>query len=85
MTQEGLKLKRSHKYFTQIQVQLFVTGRKNAKFILQTPYTITVEDIKFDEEFFFEKLRKVEENYETVFIPEFFEHRMFRKLNIVRM
>ena len=35
-----------------------------------------MEEIEFDEQFFMEKLKQVEENYETAFIPEYFELRM---------
>ena len=33
-TPTGLVLKRSHAYFTQVQVQMWVTGKKNAIFCI---------------------------------------------------
>ena len=78
-------LKRTHKYYSQIQTQMFVCGKKNAFFGIQTPSGITVEKIPFDEEYFNEMLNKVVTNYCSVFIPEYFEHRMLRRLPVIHM
>ncbi|XP_030273621.1 uncharacterized protein LOC115582047 isoform X2 [Sparus aurata] len=44
-------LKRSHAYFTQVQIQMFVTKRMYADFITWTPQTCLIFKVQRDEDF----------------------------------
>ena len=46
-----LKLKQNHKYFAQVQEQLAVGERKWCDFVIFTNKGISIERIKFDEEY----------------------------------
>jgi hypothetical protein len=41
-----------------------------------------VEEITYDEELFKEKLQEVQSKYYSLFVPEYFEHRLVRNLPI---
>lgn len=49
---ECITLKRQHKYFTQCQSQMGVTGLERCYFVVWTPHGSHIEIIKFDSEFF---------------------------------
>jgi hypothetical protein len=42
-----------------------------------------VEDVDYDPIFFEEQLRKAEENYKTIFAPDYFENRIPRNLDAI--
>ena len=84
-TANGLVLKKSHKYYGQIQLQMWVTGMKYGIFCIQTTSGITVEKIPFDEAYFKNKLDKVVQNYYSIFLPDYFEHRFIRRLPVFPM
>ena len=48
---DKLKLDCKHKYYTQVQMQMSVTGHRNTYFVIWTPHGISIEEIKFDEDF----------------------------------
>ena len=47
-----LRLKRQHKYFTQCQSQMGITGAEKCYFVVWTPHGMNIEIIKFDKLFF---------------------------------
>ena len=46
---DTIKLKRSHKYFTQVTGQMAVTGLRQTYFVVYTKKSVFVEKIQFDE------------------------------------
>ena len=81
MLQENeLKLKKSHKYYYQIQWQCYVYGASYCDFVIYTLCGINVERISHDTNFSKELAKQVEKCYKSVYIPEYFEHRIPRKL-----
>ena len=77
-----LVLKRSHPYFTQIQVQMMVTGRKTCDFIIWTPKSLHVETIPYDRLFLDPLLEKAAKSYQNIVVPEYFENRQPRRLSV---
>ena len=51
-----IKLKQNHHYYSQIQGQLAITGRKWCDFVIYTDKGLTVETISFNESFWKDKL-----------------------------
>ena len=53
---ENVQLKRNHPYYSQVQGQMAITGRKWCHFIIFTTQGLSVEMIKYDENFWTTKL-----------------------------
>lgn len=66
----SLRLKKSHRYYYQIQVQLFVWKREYCDFVLWTCTEIHVERVKADKEFLLPLLHAAEGFFKTVLLPE---------------
>ncbi|KAH9367161.1 hypothetical protein HPB48_014763 [Haemaphysalis longicornis] len=66
----SLRLKKSHRYYYQIQVQVFVWKREYSEFVLWTCTEIHVERVKADKEFLLLLLRAAEGFFKTVLLPE---------------
>ena len=75
-----LKVKENHCYLWQIQTQMYVCKAKECLFVVQTPNGINVEQINFAPETYMPALEKAKIDYKYVFVPEFFEQRIPRKL-----
>ena len=68
LNEKGL-LNRSHRYFTQVQGQLLITGRKHCDFVVWTPLGIRVHRI-YEDYMFTEKLvKKLTSFYVERFLP----------------
>ena len=65
------KLRRGHKYYTQVQGQLAVTGLRWCDFVTDTAGDITVERIWRDDVFIDDLKKKMDLFYFTVFIDAF--------------
>ncbi len=63
-------LKRSHKYFYQVQGQMAVCQRSWCDFVIWTPSSITVERIPFDEKLWMEVLPQLEYFFDNAILPE---------------
>ena len=69
--QEQLKLKRNHKYYSQVQGQMSISKRKWCDFIIFTTKGLSVERIPFDADFWNnELLPKLIEFYDNCLAPE---------------
>ena len=77
------RLKRSHKYFAQCQLQMFVTGYKQTIFLTQTPKDFATQIIEYEHDFTWDLILKADLKYKTVFIPEYFEQRWPRELPLI--
>lgn len=66
----SLRLKKSHRYYYQIQVQLFVWKREYCDFVLWTCSEVHVERVKADKEFLLPLLHAAEGFFKTVLLPE---------------
>lgn len=69
----NFRLKRSDKYYYQVQGQLFVTGRKFCYFIVWTPHGFLYEKIERDEECWRKMLPKLERFYFEYLLPVILE------------
>lgn len=67
------RLKRTDKYYYQVQGQLFVTGRKFCYFIVWTPHGLLYEKIERDEECWSKMLPKLEKFYFEYLLPVILE------------
>ena len=64
-----MQLKRSHQYFYQIQLQLFVTRLLWCHFVIWTPNEIFVEEIHYDQNFVEVAVSKARKFYFNVYLP----------------
>ncbi|KAM9318945.1 uncharacterized protein KZ484_023255 [Pholidichthys leucotaenia] len=62
-------LKTSHSYFTQVQVQLAVTGLRQADFVVFTLKDMAVVPVSFDAELWEETVSKLETFYKDAVVP----------------
>ena len=69
-------LKRNHKYFYQIQFQLFVCDFQKCDFIVWTPNWLHVLEIERDEVFIANKLLVVETVFLKNILPEFLTRKL---------
>jgi hypothetical protein len=68
------QLSRLHKYYTQVQMQMHVTGIKNYDFVVWTLKGIYVEFISYDKDFIDRALTDIDRYYKIVFSPIFLRH-----------
>ena len=75
-----VKIKLSHKYYYQVQMQMAICNASFCDFLLWSPKGMTVERVTFDKEFW-EKLHlKLHNFYVNALLPEYFEMRVPRRL-----
>ena len=75
------RLKRSHKYYFQVQGQMALTGMKWCDFVVWTLGGISVERIMFSEECW-DMFQKLKNFYQNVFLLELFCRRVMRGLKL---
>ena len=75
-----IQLKRSHKYFYQIQGQMFSTQLKRVNFLVYFGKNVPLYDgtIKFDENFWEQILPRTEFFFRRAVFPELFTRRVQR-------
>eukprot|EP00117_Sycon_ciliatum_P020927 scpid39333/ scgid18501/ len=82
-----LSLKKSHQYFSQVQMEMAVTGHKWTDFVVFTTcdgvHSIHVERIAFDEEFWKENLEKIHSFYRKFVVLELVTRRLLRNLSLL--
>lgn len=66
-------LKVTHKYYTQMQIQMHVTGIHRCDFVVWTPQGIFIQGIKYDQALVSTFLEQIEFYYKNVFAPLYFE------------
>ena len=69
-------LKRSHKYFTQIQMQLFVCGYRQCELIVWSPNWLFCSTVTRDDEFLANSIPVLQKFYLKVIIPELLTRRL---------
>lgn len=80
-----ISLKRSHKYYTQVQMQMFVTGRKFADFVVWTTKSTSIERIPYDPNHILPIVEMAKKCYYEVFVPEYYEQRIPRHLKTLKI
>lgn len=63
------RLKTSHSYYTQVQVQLAVTGLQRADFVVFTLKEVAIVPVNFDPELWEETVSKLETFYKKAVLP----------------
>ena len=76
----ALKLKRSHSYFYQVQMQMAICEREYCDFVIWSPQGMHVEKIARDCDFWQSIVSQLITFHKTVIVSEFFEMRVPRKL-----
>ncbi|XP_057291455.1 uncharacterized protein LOC130614074 [Hydractinia symbiolongicarpus] len=79
MNSEG-KLKKEHRYYYQVQFQMFVFNCKSCFFIVWTPHWLHAVEVLFDVNFINLNTDKVEQFYLRHIIPELLTRRLERKV-----
>ncbi len=69
----GTSLKRSHKYFTQCQMQMGVTEINKSIFIIWTPHGIFQEEINFDNSLWESLKESLRDFYVNYYVPSLFQ------------
>lgn len=67
------KLKRNHPYYTQVQVQMHVTGVHLCDFVVWTTKGTLVDEIKYDADFMKISLQFIEMYFKKCFAPTYVE------------
>lgn len=74
------RLKRTHKYYYQIQIQMVVCNVSFCDFVIWSPKGMSVERILKDTEFCQSVLPRLQRFHRNVMLPEYLEMRVPRKL-----
>ena len=80
-----IMLKRTHKYYYQVQMQMGVTGTKFCDFVVWSSKETLVIRIRFDEHFWADLKAKLIEFHHSYLCPEIFEMRIPRNLLPVKL
>jgi len=78
----GLRLKRNHDYFYQVQGQMHITKRPKCYFMVWSPIGYHLEIINYDDEFWNEVEETLENFYMNCLLPEIVDPRAPRGLPI---
>lgn len=78
---KSISVKKSHSYYYQIQLSMFVTGAKYAHLFWWTKKWTRLERINLDKTFIEEAVGVAKENVKRTFHVEYFEHRGPRMLS----
>lgn len=68
--ENGMELDRTHPYYSQIQMQLFITGKTHCDFMVWNPRTVLIERIKPDHSFWEVSSRKALLFHKHCVMPE---------------
>ena len=79
-----LKLKRNHKYYYQVQMQLALCELDIADFIVWSPKGMSVERISVDKTLWSYMYPQLEAFHKEYLVPEFFLMRLPRELEIIQ-
>ena len=74
------RLKRTHKYYYQVQLQIIICEVSFCDFVIWSPKGMSVERIMKDEEFVQSVLPRLQRFHRNVLLPEYLEMRVPRKL-----
>ncbi|XP_052454751.1 uncharacterized protein LOC128015093 [Carassius gibelio] len=70
LSSDNLQLKRHHRFYTQIQTQIFVTQSNHCDLVVWTENDFTVVRVFPDQEFWEPRLQKAQEFFKKVCLPE---------------
>ena len=76
MTDQGLRLKRNHGYYTQVQGQMAVVGVSTAEFFVYSAYGYFHEQINFDEAFWLQVSLNLSNFFFTFVTTELIERKI---------
>ena len=76
----NLNLRRSHLYFYQIQLGMYVTGCRKTHFVTWTTKSCLIEEIAYDQTFTGWQIERAFKAFKSHVAVEYFEHRVPRKL-----
>ena len=82
---DEIVVKRNHSYFSQIQMQMGVTGLKFCDFVVWSSKETFVTRVRFDETFWSEMKEKLVDFHHSYLCPEVFEMRIPRELSAVKI
>uniref|UniRef100_A0A7M5WWY6 YqaJ viral recombinase domain-containing protein n=1 Tax=Clytia hemisphaerica TaxID=252671 RepID=A0A7M5WWY6_9CNID len=71
-TDQGLRLRESHQYFSQCQFQMGVWNLKKCFFFVYTAHGFILNEIRFDTNFFSELSEKCSNFYKEYYLPSIF-------------
>lgn len=77
---DNLKLKRSHKYYTQVQMQMFISRVQFCDFIVYTSKDMIINIIPYDQECIAAVLKKCEHFFKKYVLPELLTRKSSRSL-----
>ena len=66
-------LKKTHDYYSQVQLQMFATGIHRCDFVVWTPHGTYIENIDYDLDFINDILPLLKSYYDKVFVPTFYQ------------
>ena len=69
---DEIKLKRTHKYFTQCMMQMGVTNISKLYFVVWTPHGLIIDHISFDPELWSSMKHKFEKFYKEFYLKSFY-------------
>lgn len=67
------RLKATHRYYTQMQIQMHVTCIHRCDFVVWTPQGIFIQGIKYDSDLITSFLTDIDYYYKNVFVPVYFD------------
>ena len=70
MQNNQVVLKRTHKYYYQVQGQMMICGKRWCDFVIWTPSSLSIERITFDPQFWQDTQAKLEHFYDQAVLPE---------------
>ena len=70
MKEGWIELKRTRKYYYQVQGQMAIYRRIWYDFVIWTPFSVTIERINCDENFWKDKYKKLQQFYDVAVLPE---------------
>ena len=80
ITEDG-SLKRTHRYFTQVQLQMYVFGLKSCDFVVYTNKECHVIAIPYDKEFCDQLVKVCEKFFFTFILPELVTRKLENSVN----
>ncbi|XP_014670842.1 PREDICTED: uncharacterized protein LOC106811655 [Priapulus caudatus] len=78
-------LKKSHVYYTQIQIQMLILEKEWGYFVIWTPHGLFAEKIPFDSEHVDEIVPRLSDFHKKCLCPEYFEMRLPRRLSLIQL
>ena len=62
-------LKRTHQYFYQVQLQMFLVGISSSYFVIWSPVGEIIQQVYFDEIFMEQMIKKADKCFQALYSP----------------